>query len=152
MDEPTIPLISPVVAGPLGVMHLPRLWLKMLLFSYGRLQEAYRHGHGGLDEKLIVALGIDVDAMIAFVESEKPDYQAFEAWVRANAMKLTPESIAALNAAILAERVPEHIAVKRREQFNIADPTFAGAIPLINLDDWAGIHAQLAAQQPVRTP
>lgn len=143
--KPIVPLISPMVVGPLGVMHLPRLWLKMLLFRHGLLAEGYRHGHGGLDGKLVEALGIDVDALIAFVDAEKPDYQAFEAWVKANAANLTPESIAAYNETVRNERMPEANAAKRREQFGIDDPTFAWAVPLINLDDWSGFHAWLGS-------
>lgn len=138
-----IPLISPITTGPLGVMHLPRLWYKLLLHSYGLLAEGYRHGHGGLDGKLLTALGIDAEAFIAFVEGERPDYQACERWVQQHATNLNPASIAAHNEAVINEKMPEKNAAQRREQFNIADPSFASAVPLINLDDWAGVHAAL---------
>ena len=32
-----VPLISSGIAGPLGVLHLPRLWQKVLLESLGQL-------------------------------------------------------------------------------------------------------------------
>lgn len=144
--RPMIPLISPIVAGPLGIGHLPRMWLKILLHSYGLLAEGYRHGHGGLDEKLLKAFGIDAEAFIAYIEGERPGYQALEAWVEEHATNLSPQTVAAWNEALRVECVPDEIAVKRRAQFGIADPTFANAVPLINLDDWAGIHAELAAR------
>ena len=34
-----VPLISSGVAGPLGVLHLPRLWQKVLLESLGQLAD-----------------------------------------------------------------------------------------------------------------
>lgn len=142
---PIIPLISPMTTGPLGVMHLPRVWYKMLLFSYGKLPSEYRHGKGGLDEILLSGLGIDPDELSAFIEREKPDYQACEAWVRSRAKDISPENIAAVNAKINASQVPEPNATKRREQFKISDPTFAHAITIVNLDDWYGMHAALTA-------
>ena len=66
--EPIVPLISSTVAGPLGAMHLPRLWLKILLHAVGRLPEGYRHGEGGFDSLTISNLGIDGRELIAYVE------------------------------------------------------------------------------------
>ncbi len=145
--QPIIPLISPIVTGPLGIMHLPRLWLKLLLFAEGMLAEGYRHGHGGLDEKLIKGIGIDVDAIIELVDKERPDYQAFEKWVEQNAKDLSPDSIAAVNEAVRNEQMPERIAVERRAQFGIEDPTYSQAVPLINLDDWAGTYAAIMSRR-----
>src|SRR6185295_7355837 len=36
-----VPLISSGVAGPLGVLHLPRLWLKVSLEARGKLANGY---------------------------------------------------------------------------------------------------------------
>ena len=36
-----VPLISSGVAGPLGVLHLPRLWLKCSLEARGKLADGY---------------------------------------------------------------------------------------------------------------
>ena len=42
-----IPTISSGVAGPLGAIHLPRLWSKVLLSAHGQLEEGYDEcGHG----------------------------------------------------------------------------------------------------------
>ena len=35
MGANTVPLISSGAAGPLGVLHLPRLWLKLRLEAAG---------------------------------------------------------------------------------------------------------------------
>ena len=52
-----VPLIGTAATGPLGVAHLPRLWLKMLLASQGKLVEGYRAGQGGFDGLLLEFLG-----------------------------------------------------------------------------------------------
>jgi hypothetical protein len=49
-----VPLISTRTKGPLGLVHLPRLWLKMRLSAKGQLAEGYRAGEGGFDGKLLV--------------------------------------------------------------------------------------------------
>jgi Domain of unknown function (DUF5069) len=141
------PLISASVAGPLGVLHLPRLWLKILLHAYGRLPEGYRHGSGGFDELFCTSFGIDCDAFVTFIETEKPDYQRTEQWVVANAKDLTPHNIAAFNQRILTGNMREETAAERRAQFNIADTSFANAVALNNLDDWAGFHKRLTRQE-----
>jgi hypothetical protein len=94
MAEPIVPVLSSSVMGPLGVKHLPRLWLKILLHSCGRLPDGYRHGVGGFDEFLTTTLGLDRDAFVTYIETAKPDYLTLEVWVRANATALTPEAIA----------------------------------------------------------
>jgi len=139
------PVISSSVKGPLGVCHLPRLWLKILLFACGKLPEGYRHGNGGFDEQLCEKLGIDRDAFVAYVENEKPDYQSVERWVEKNARNLTARTVAEWNQSVAIRNQPETLASERRVRFAIEDPTFANAVALNDLDDWAGLHARLTA-------
>jgi len=146
--EPIVPLISSSVMGPLGVLHLPRLWLKILLHARGRLAEGYRHGNGGLDETTCVDLGIDVDALVHYIETELPDYLQLEAWVREHATNLDATSVAAHNLGILTRNQREELASERRARFGITDETFANAVRLNDLDDWAGVHALLTADPP----
>jgi hypothetical protein len=143
MPEPIVPLISSSVVGPLGITHLPRLWLKILLHARGRLPEGYRHGNGGLDELTCVHLGIDVEELIRFIDTALPDYLQFEAWVREHATKLDANTIAAHNLDILTRNMREELASERRARFGIADESFAHAIRLNDLDDWAGVHAMV---------
>lgn len=145
MDD-TVPLISSSVVGPLGIAHLPRLWLKLLLHAEGRLADGYRHGNGGFDESLCRTFELDRDATIAFVEAEKPDYLAFEAWVSRNARNLTPERIATWNVRVRTANMNEAMAAERRERFGIDDAEFANAVILNDLDDWAGAHARITAK------
>ena len=37
-----VPLISSGTQGPLGVLHLPRLWQKVILGAAGKIPEGYR--------------------------------------------------------------------------------------------------------------
>jgi len=129
--------------GPLGVKHLPRLWLKILLHGCGRLPEAYRHGVGGFDEFLTTTLGIDRDAFVSYIETEKPDYLTLEAWVRANATALTAEAIAAINARVANADLPDTMLADRRAQLGFDEPGYTKAVALNDLDDWAGMHAAL---------
>ena len=99
--EAIVPLISTSKTGPSGIMHLPRLWMKILLASKGRLAEGYRHGIGGFDERLLENFGVDRDAFIRYVESEQPDYLAAERWFTEHATAFSPQTVAASNAGFL---------------------------------------------------
>ena len=144
MAETMVPAISSSVMGPLGVKHLPRLWLKILLHGYGRLPDGYRHGVGGFDEFLTTTLGIDRDAFIAYIETSKPDYLTLEAWVRANATALTPEAIAKVNDGVASTDIPEAMYADRCARLGFADPAYKKAVALNDLDDWLAIHETLA--------
>lgn len=141
-QKPTevVPLISGVTKGPLGVVHLPRLWLKLLLHSLGRLPEGYRHGVGGSDEVVMSGLGIDAEAFIAFIARERPSYLETEAWIREHATNLTPEAIERVNIGVLEAEMPDPRGSEWRARFGV-DYTYGWQ--LNQLDDWAAIHAQL---------
>jgi uncharacterized protein DUF5069 len=147
--ETIYPLISSSVKGPLGICHLPRLWLKILLFACGRLPEGYRHGEGGFDEFTCDNIGIDRVAFVAYIENEKPDYQQLEAWVRGHATKLDSASIAAHNEAILTRRMRDEIAIPRRAELNLTDTDLWNGVALNDLDDWACLHAHVAPKTTV---
>jgi hypothetical protein len=146
LPEDIVPAISSSVAGPMGLAHLPRLWLKILLHATGRLPDGYRHGVGGFDEALCSRLGLDRDALVAFIESEKPDYLTCERWVCEHARDISPQTVTAFNAYVRTANIREELAVERRARFGIEDEAFANAVVLNDLDDWAGIHQQVAGQ------
>jgi uncharacterized protein DUF5069 len=148
MPEIIVPVLSSSVTGPLGVKHLPRLWLKILLHGCGRLPEGYRHGAGGFDEFLTTTLGIDRDAFVAYIETQKPDYLTLEAWVRANATALTAETIADVNARIADTNFPDAMLADRRAQLDFHEPDYTKAVALNDLDDWAAMHGALTRAVP----
>jgi hypothetical protein len=144
-STPYVPAIGTSAAGPLGVLHLPRLWLKHRLHGVGRLPEGYRHGAGGFDEVLSDALGFDREAFATYVETEKPDYLTAEAWVRRHATSLNAGTIAALNDRFRAAKMPPELRDKRRAELGPCADALEHGIPLNDLDDWAGLHRQLNA-------
>ena len=142
MHDDLIPAVSSRVTGPLGLRHLPRLWLKMVLLVLGRLPEGYRHGVGGVDELLLTNLGISADALEAYVRSDLPDYLTFESWVREHA-DVRPEAVARINALIDAGKMPDHVAAVRRAELSLPDDIDLDGTALNDLDDWAGIHQRV---------
>ena len=144
--EAIFPLISSSVCGPLGISHLPRLWLKVLLHATGRLPEGYRHGTGGFDEMLLDALGIEPAAFIAYIERELPNYLALEAWVKAHAKHLDAETIHRHNRIVATRDQKEELAAEKRTALGLNEPELRHAITLNDLDDWLGAHAQIVQQ------
>jgi hypothetical protein len=144
--EKIIPLAAADVVGPLGVKHLPRLWLKCGLSAAGLLPEVYLDNYFGTNKTIIDALGLDPDATFAYLKTT-PSYQEFEVWTKANATNLTPESIAASNAAVDAQQKPGDKAAAVRAQVGLADPTIGGSTILNALDDWDTVHRDLVARR-----
>ena len=77
----TIPTISSGVAGPLGAIHLPRLWSKLRLSEAGQLPADYPECGAGFDQMVLDGLRIDRDAAVAYVKENKATYNDFETWV-----------------------------------------------------------------------
>ena len=137
-----VPLISSGVAGPLGVLHLPRLWLKVSLECGGKLASGYPGAGKGYDQMVIDGIGLQRDAVINFIKQNKPTYPQFEGWVKKNATKLDKGSVEKLNAAI---RGYNHDDSTRKSILGAnALPDDAGAckdaVNLNNLDDWYEFH------------
>ncbi|MBD5633666.1 MAG: DUF5069 domain-containing protein [Candidatus Eremiobacteraeota bacterium] len=147
--EEIVPTISTSAMGPLGIMHLPRLWQKISLHVSGRLPPDYRHGVGGFDELLCERLGIDVEELTSFIERERPGNLALEAWVAEHARDLRPATIAALNQRLRTGNMRDEVAAERRARFGITDETVANGILLNDLDDWAGFHERLTGGRPL---
>jgi hypothetical protein len=140
-----VPLISSGVAGPLGVLHLPRLWLKLSLESRGLLASGYPGAGKGFDQMVIDGLGLERTAVMDFVSKSHPTYPQFEAWVSKTATRLDPASIEKLNVAILS---CEHDDATRKAILGangLSDDASAprDAVSLNNLDDWKEFHSAL---------
>ena len=142
MSDTYVPTISSGTAGPLGVLHLPRLWQKVSLEAKGKLAPGYPGMGKGYDSMTCAALGLDEQAVINFIKQDKPTYPQFETWVKKNAKSLTPEAVAKHNASV---RGYIHEDATRQEILKangIADDAAApkDAVNLNNLDDWYGFH------------
>jgi len=137
-----VPLISSGVAGPLGVLHLPRLWLKTSLEAQGKLAAGYPGAGKGYDQMVIDGLGLKREAVLDFIKKNKPDYPQFESWVKKNATKLDKASVEKLNASI---RGYIHDDATRKSILGangLPDDgsAFKDAVNLNNLDDWKEFH------------
>src|SRR6266571_3815166 len=142
MSDTYVPLISSGVAGPLGVVHLPRLWQKVSLEAAGKLALGYPAVGKGFDAMTLAALGLEEVAAKHYIKQNKPTYPQFEAWVKKNAKSLTREAIERHNAAV---RGYDHDDATRQgilAACGMSDDASAprDAVSLNNLDDWYEFH------------
>jgi ABC-type amino acid transport substrate-binding protein len=144
--EKIIPLASAPVKGPLGVAHLPRLWLKCVLAAAGIVPEVYHTGNAGSNKTVIEGLALDPEATLAYLATG-PSYMEFEVWVREHAGRLDAASIAAVNAAIDAQQKPADNAAAARAFVGLTDANERGSSLLNALDDWQTVHAELAKRR-----
>lgn len=118
----TVPLISSNTAGPLGVIHLPRLWLKASLEARGKIAPGYPGAGKGYDQMVIDGLGLNREKVLDYIKTSRPNYVQFEAWVKEQpGVKLDKATIDASNAAIRG--------------YNHGDETRAGIFKAVGLDD-----------------
>lgn len=137
-----VPLISSGVAGPMGVLHLPRLWLKSSLEARGKLAAGYPGCGKGYDQMVIDGLGLHRDAVLDFIKTSKPTYCEFEAWVKKTGTKTDKASIDHLNAAIKGYIHDDGTRKGILGANGLADDASAckDAVNLNNLDDWKEFH------------
>ncbi|HWF19210.1 MAG TPA: DUF5069 domain-containing protein [Verrucomicrobiae bacterium] len=137
-----VPLISSGVAGPLGVLHLPRLWLKTSLEARGKLAAGYPGCGKGYDQMVIDGLGLKREAVLDYIKTNKPNYPQFETWVKKNGTKLDKASIDKLNSAIKGYIHDDATRKGILGANGLPDDDCAckDAVNLNNLDDWKEFH------------
>jgi hypothetical protein len=138
-----VPLISSGTAGPLGVLHLPRLWQKVSLEAAGKLAPGYPGIGKGYDAMTIAALGLSEDAVRNYIKSNKPTYPQFEKWVKSQSgVKLDKASVDNHNAAITGYIHDDATRKGILDANGLADDgsVHPGAVSLNNLDDWYEFH------------
>jgi len=139
MANTIVPLISSGTAGPLGVLHLPRLWQKVSLECCGKLAAGYPGVGQGYDMMVISALGLSADAVKSFIRTQKPSYPKFEAWIKSQpGAKLDKATIHKLNVAIAGYIHDDGTRKSILGANGLPDDgsTLPDAINLNNLDDW----------------
>ncbi len=144
--EKIVPLISSATAGPLGVIHLPRVWQKALLGGLGRLADGYKDIGPGYDQMVLGALGIDPDKAREFIHTKKPTYAQFEAWVKAYpGAKLDKATIYTSNAAVQGYIHKDDVRHGILKAAGLSDDGSVnpGAVDLNNVDDWTEFHASV---------
>ena len=143
MSTTYVPLISSGVAGPLGVLHLPRLWQKASLEAAGKLAAGYPGIGQGYDMMVINALGLNADEVKKFLAETKPTYPQFEAWIkRQPGVNLTRSNIHALNLSIAGYQHKDEVRKGILTANNLPDDgsVLGDAINLNNLGDWYEFH------------
>jgi hypothetical protein len=142
-----VPMISSGIAGPLGVLHLPRLWLKASLGAAGKLHPDYPSCGAGYDQMVLDGLGIDKAAFEAFIADSKPTYPQLETWILAQSGgALDAAAVARLNAAIVGYIHTDAVRANILSACGIPDEgKILDAINLNNLDDWHSFHQTVIA-------
>ncbi|HLX01697.1 MAG TPA: hypothetical protein VKS80_06225 [Trinickia sp.] len=136
-----VPLVSSGTAGPLGAIHVPRLWLKLSLAGIGALPDGYDECGAGFDAMTLNALGLDRQATIDFVRRNKPSYMEFEKWIVANG-KTDKATIERHNAAIRAYNHGDDLAKSMRASCKIDDASVNDAVTLNTVEDLDEIYHQ----------
>jgi hypothetical protein len=126
-------------------MHLPRLWLKMLLHALGRLPPDYKCMTATFDRIVLEALALDEARIVEFVRTELPNYLQFEQWVRSNGKTLSGAEIAELNRRYREFPMSPEAAAVRRAELKLTDDSLRSGVLLNDLDDWGALHRQLLA-------
>ena len=142
MAETYVPMISSGTAGPLGVLHLPRLWQKVSLESQGKLASGYPGIGRGYDAMTCAALGLDEQAVKDYIKKDKPTYPQFETWVKQNAKSLNRDAVEKHNAAVRGYNHDDETRKSILGNCGIPDDSSAykDAVNLNNLDDWYEFH------------
>src|SRR5438270_9027235 len=142
MSDTYVPMISSGTAGPLGVLHLPRLWQKVSLEAVGKLAPDYPAIGRGFDAMTCAALGLGEQAVRQYVKQNKQNYPQFEAWVKQNATSLNRDAIEKHNAAVRGYNHDDDTRKKILGNCSIGDDSSApkDAVNLNNLDDWYEFH------------
>src|SRR5216117_2807681 len=142
MSDTYVPMISSGVAGPLGVVHLPRLWQKVSLEEKGKLASGYPGVGKGFDAMTLATLGLEEQAVRDYIKQNKPTYPEFEAWVKKNAKSLNRDAIEKHNAAVRGYIHDDETRKGVLRASGIVDDAAApkDAVNLNNLDDWYEFH------------
>ena len=137
------PLISSGTAGPLGAVHLPRLWTKLTLATAGVLPEGYDECGSGFDAMTLGALGLNKDEVITYVRTSKPTYVEFEEFVKQKG-KTDPETIKKHNAAIHGYHHGDDLAARMHKDMGSKNHHIRDAVTLNTLEDLHELHQTVA--------
>jgi hypothetical protein len=140
-----VPLISSSVAGPMGVIHLPRLWQKVSLSARSQLAEDYDECGAGFDQMVLDGLKIDREAFLSFVRSDRPSYPQLETWVLSQRGGSIPQAeIDSLNEAVRGYNHADDTRSSILASAGIEDDgSILDAVTLNSIEDWTEFHSGL---------
>lgn len=142
-----VPLISSDSAGPLGAIHLPRLWSKLTISAAGMLPEGYDECGPGFDQMTLNAFKLDRQKTMDFVRSTKPTYMQFEQWViQQNGGSVSEEVIRKHNDAIRAYCHSDELASNMRTASGIGDTSISDAVTLNRCEDLDELYHQVTGK------
>lgn len=142
-----IPLISSGTAGPLGALHLPRLWAKLTLGNAGMLADGYDFCGAGFDQMTLDGLGLDKQRALDYVRDKRPTYMEFEEFVIAESGGSIPkDKIEKHNAAIRGYNHADELASNMRNASGVKNGQIKDAVTLNTIEDLDELHA--AAKAP----
>ena len=146
-DTKVVPLVGSGMAGPLGALHLPRLWAKLTLHHAGALADGYDACGHGFDQLTISNLGLDRDKVVAFIKDHKPTYMQFEKWVTdENGGSIPQEKIDAHNAMVAGYNHADDKGADMRAASGIGDHSIKDAVSLNAIEDLDELHKQMAVR------
>jgi hypothetical protein len=142
-----IPLISSDTAGPLGAIHLPRLWAKLTLGNAGMLADGYDFCGAGFDQMTLSGLGLDKQRVLDYVRDKRPTYMEFEEFVVAeNGGAIPKDKVEKHNAAIRGYNHADDLASNMRNASGVKNDKIKDAVTLNTVEDLDELHA--AAKAP----
>lgn len=139
-----IPTITSGIAGPLGVLHLPRLWQKASLDAAGKLHSDYPAAGAGFDQMTLDALGINREAFLDYIKANKPSYTQLEQWILdQKGGSLDAAAVNAHNAAVVGYNHDDATRGAILAAVGIANTgAILDAVNLNNLEDWQDFYSQ----------
>ena len=143
--ETVVPMVSSGTPGPLGAIHLPRLWSKLTLAAAGLLPGDYDECGAGFDQMTLTDLGLDRQKTIDFVRTQKPTYMKFEEWVVANG-KTDPETIRKHNEAIRGYNHSDQLAGDMQKASGLKQASIKDAVTLNMIEDLDALHQQVTGK------
>jgi hypothetical protein len=144
MSTTIVPLISSGSHGPLGALHLPRLWSKLTLDAAGKLPPGYDSCGDGFDAMTLSALGLDRTETIEYIKTKKPTYMQFEHYIAQKHGGTVPKAaIDAHNAAVRGYNHADELGEKMRKSSGLHDVNVKDAVTLNMVEDLDEMHAQV---------
>ena len=136
-----VPLIGSAEVGPLGVLHLPRLWLKVSLDGKGLLADGYPAVGTGFDQMVLDGLNLKKEAVVGYITKDQPSYCEFESWIKQQPDSRLDASIKKLNEAIRSYNHDEGTVQSVLGDNGLpADIGIRDAVTLNRIDDWKCFH------------
>lgn len=141
--EKIVPTISSGTAGPLGAIHLPRMWAKLTLGASGRLAEGYDECGPGFDAMTLKDLNLDRERTMQFIRERKPTYMQFEQWViEQNGGSIDADTVKRHNEALRAYCHSDDLATTMRSSSGIPHAHIKDAVTLNTIEDLDELHKQ----------